>query len=56
MPGIGSLICEIDIKIQKFKEGKRLLLSKTNARFLSVTVVFTPGRAISWKVGAMLVE
>ena len=31
MPGIGYLICEIDVTFQKFEKGTRLLLSKSNA-------------------------
>ena len=34
--GIGSLIREIDVNISEMLENKILLLSKTNARFLSV--------------------
>ena len=37
MPGIGSLICEIDINISEIWEANILfLLSKTNARILCV--------------------
>ena len=36
MPGIGSLIREIDVNINKMKKVKILLLSKTNARVLSI--------------------
>ena len=37
MLGIGSLIPEIDVKkFKKFEKTKRLLLSKTNARIVSV--------------------
>ena len=34
MPGIGSLIREIHVKIEEFEKAKRLLLSITNARLL----------------------
>ena len=40
MPGIGSLIREIHIKIQKFERAKILLLSKTNARVQSVKIMY----------------
>ena len=39
MPGIGSLICEIDVNISEIWENKRLLLSNTNALKSSNTLV-----------------
>ena len=40
MPGIGSLIREIDIKCKRiYEKAKLLLLSKTNARILGVNYV-----------------
>ena len=36
MPGIGSLIREIDVTISEFEKANIILLSKTNARVLSV--------------------
>ena len=35
---IGSLICKIAVKFKKFEKTNTILLSKTNARFLSVNV------------------
>ena len=36
MSGIGSLICEIDVKFQKFEKQTYFLLSKINARIVSI--------------------
>ena len=35
-PGIGSLICEIDVKNLKCEKANRLLLGKTKARILNI--------------------
>ena len=42
MPGIGSSICEIDVKIvRNLIKANKLLLSKTSSRVLSVNTIIT---------------